>query len=37
VTVTYSYPLLTPFVSQLVGGGILPLQATATEMILSTD
>jgi len=37
VTVTYSYPLLTPFVSQLVGGGILPLRASATEMILNTD
>lgn len=37
VTVTYSYPLLTPFISQLVGNGTLPLRASATEIIMSTD
>ena len=37
VTVTYSYTVLTPFINQLIGGGNLPLHATATEMILNTD
>ena len=37
VTVTYSYSLLTPFINVLVGDGILPLQASAVQIIVHLD
>jgi Flp pilus assembly protein TadG len=37
VTVTYSYSLMTPFINVIVGDGILPLQASAVQMIVHLD
>ncbi len=34
VTVTYSFTLVTPFVHAIVPGGVIPLRAAATEVIL---
>lgn len=37
VTVTYSFTLVTPFVADMVGDGVLPLRATATAAVLSGE
>lgn len=37
VTVTYSYTIRTPFINRIVNGGMLPLQARATQVILNAD
>lgn len=37
VTVTYSYTLMTPFLNIIVGDSILPLQASAAQVILNTE
>jgi Flp pilus assembly protein TadG len=37
VTVTYSYTLLTPFISIMVGDDMMPIQASAVQPIISTD
>ncbi len=34
VTVTYNHKLLTPFISQMIGGGILPLRARASQRVI---
>lgn len=34
VTVTYSFTLVTPFVNTIVPGGVIPLRAVATEVVL---
>jgi len=34
VTVTYNHKLLTPFISQMIGGGVLPLRARASQRVI---
>jgi hypothetical protein len=37
VTVIYNYPLITPFMGALAGGGTLPVRAQAVQTILASD
>lgn len=37
VSVTYSYPIMTPFLNLILEDGVLPLRARAVQRILKTD